>query len=226
MLLCFVWIVQVGATIAKSYANCSGDICIGRLCESPYNKEYTRYCRLMDVTNQYQCIGCKRAVAKLLNAHDHDNSGYDALTCDCQSNEFCRQEQRDVTSCLNFTIEQIIDPHVQITCDLAWFQCDVDTACRQLLEPYRICLGYIHYYNNTVSNDVRRHCRYTASKLWCHPKAKKLRNCACQESGRFECLSLPTDVDSACSYETSHGIRWIVSARLLYSGLLLLLHYF
>lgn len=140
---------------------------------------------------------CKSALISLLSTED--KQGFAFINCDCQGNKHCMAPKSRVEVCAKDVLsamESIDDDKTQLSCELAQWICEADTTCFTAWNYYR---GHCSEFFLGTPNHCSPRCNNSLTILYRQPRAKKLRNCRCDDPATGSiCQKIKDNTERLC----------------------------
>uniref|UniRef100_A0A2L2YIA9 Growth arrest-specific protein 1 n=1 Tax=Parasteatoda tepidariorum TaxID=114398 RepID=A0A2L2YIA9_PARTP len=137
---------------------------------------------------------CKRALISLTSSE----AGQTLSNCYCGNNEFCLRSKERIEVCRPEVSHATADNTV-VSCSVAKWICAADPLCSTALDYYhRLCRSMFH------GRKCTPRCNNSLAILDRQEKAGKLRDCYCDGSEEFPCVSIKQNTQLLC-----YGQEWV-----------------
>jgi len=160
-------------------------------------QQYMTACTHLVTGNSSECdVNCRLALVALISTTE----GERLMQCQCEDSA-CRQEKARVEPC-RALVESQVSQDTVVTCTAATYICLAEPTCHTAL----------HYYNTNcqqmfAGKSCNKKCKNSVDILVRQNKAKKLRDCVCDGSEKFDCQNIRTNMESLCFGEEEAEIE-------------------
>ncbi|ESP01246.1 hypothetical protein LOTGIDRAFT_111585 [Lottia gigantea] len=140
---------------------------------------------------------CEHALISLLSTED--KAGLAFMNCNCSGNALCEERKARVEVCTRVVLKSMT--HLEnkdhsISCNLAQWICEADTACLTALDYYAQ-----HCSKLLLADKCTSRCNNSLQILYRQKNAKKLPNCYCDGKEEYDCYKLKYNTEKYCFHK-------------------------